>query len=109
MQAVIVTAAVLSILVSAFAKLPEFDHRAQTAQLEVISVVNEGVADDDAGLRGSVRKCDIGHGCIFVILPSNELAVTGFDGAPEFPRLTGHQPSKAGYLPFHPPRILSQV
>ena len=109
MRAVTVTGAVLAILVSAFAMTPEIDHRLLLAQTAVSSGADAGVIDDRAVQPAPDTKCHVGHGCILVIMPGNELAFTNMDGAPEFCRATGYSPYAAGDMLFHPPRNLSQA
>lgn len=109
MRAVTVTGAVLAILVSAFAMTPEIDHRLQLAQTAVSSGTDSDANDNHDVQPAPDTKCHVGHGCITVIMPGNQLAFTNTDGAPEFFRATDYPPFLAGDMPFHPPRILSQV
>lgn len=110
-RAVTVSVAVLAILVSAFVISPEIDHSVLPTQAAVASAAAVGAIVDRAARPAPNTNCHIGHSVILAIMPSNELALArfGFDSAPEFPRVTGYQPSGTEYLPFHPPRFLSQV
>ena len=109
MRAVTVAAAVTAILASALAMPPEIDHRNLTAQPAVASTAGGGVIVDRAAQPGPDRNCHSGHSCILVNLPTNDLALTRFDSAPEISRETGFLSSAAENMLFHPPRILSQV
>jgi len=111
MRAVTVAAAVMAILVSALAMSPGIDHRLLPAQAGVASPVNSGVVVVNGPAQSTPdASCHFGHSCTFLILPSNNLAsMTRFDGAPEPLYTKQYQPSRAGDMPFHPPRLLSQV
>jgi len=109
MRLVTVTAAVMAILVSALAISPDVDHDVLPTQSTIVSLLDAGVADDGFAQPVADTNCHVGHSCSVAIMPGSELALTRFDSAPELPREPGHQPSGAGYVPFHPPRFLSQV
>lgn len=109
MRAVTVAAAVTAILASALAVSPKINHRDLTAQPAVASAAGGGVIVDRAAQPGSDRNCHSGHSCILVNLPTNDLALTRFDSAPEISRETDFLPSAAEKMRFHPPRILSHV
>ena len=109
MRAATIAAAVMAILFSALTTLPEIDHQLLPTQSVVASVAESGAVDVGPAQPAPVSKCHVGHSCLLVIIPSNEIAIAHFDGVPEFARVTGYAPSGASYLPFHPPRLLSQV
>jgi hypothetical protein len=109
MRAVTIAAAVMAILFSALTTLPEIDHQILSSRPVVASVADSGAFDDGSVQPEPDAKCHVGHSCLLVIIPGNEIAIAHFDGVPEFPRVTGYAPSGAGELPFHPPRLLSQV
>ena len=108
MRAVTFTAAVMAILVSALAMSPEIDHHVLPTQLAIASVADAGVVDSNLAQSEPAITCHIGHSCAGAIMLPNETAFVHFDGAREFPRAVGYQPSGAAYLLFHPPRDLSQ-
>jgi hypothetical protein len=109
MRAVIVTAAALTILVSALLTPPEIDHHFLPTQAAVASAYDIGAADDGPLQLATETNCHIGHSCTLVIMPDDQLALTRFNGAPELRRTRQYNPSRAGDTPFHPPRILSQI
>jgi hypothetical protein len=106
----IVTAAVLSFLGSALAISSDIDQDVSHAKHFIASVVDPGMPGEDPAQPAPDAKCHIGDGCIPMIMPgTGQLERARVDGAPE-PRLVARgKPSRAGYPPFHPPRILSQV
>lgn len=109
MRVVTVTVAAMAILVSALAISSAVDHHVLTNQPSVASAVDVSVADDGAANPEADANCHIGYGCILAIMPGEVPALTGFERAPERPRVTGYQPSAAENLPFHPPRFFSRV
>ncbi len=109
MRAVTVTAAVLTILVSALAMSPEIDHHVPLAQPAITFVADTHSVDTPAVQLVPDTNCHGGLSCVLAILPSDGLALTLYENAQKFPRLTRYDPSRAGYLPFQPPRFLSQV
>lgn len=108
-RAVAGAAAGLAILVSALAMSQEIDHRVLPTQPAVASAADVGLADGSHADPAADADCHVGHSSMLAIMPSNDMALTCLDSAPELPRATRYLPSVAGYLPFHPPRILSQV
>ena len=109
MRTVTITVAVLAVVASAISMSPETDRRVLPAQPAVASVADVSMVDSGAAQPAPVARCHIGHDCMLVILPYDDLAVTRLASTPELARLTDFQHSGTGYLPFHPPRILSQV
>lgn len=109
MRVATVTAAIMAILVSAFAMSPEIDRRFLNAEPAVASAANVSAIDGGAAQSTQDRNCHIGHSCTLVILPTNDLALLRLDTAPELSRGKGHLPSVVGDMPFHPPRVLSLV
>ena len=112
MRAVTVTAAVMVIVISALAISPEIDHHDPSTQPDIALVV-----DTDAVNIVSVQSvqsvpdtaCHGGLSCVLAVMPSDSSAMTRFKSVQEFPRLMRVNPSRAGHLPFQPPRNLSQV
>ena len=109
MRAVTVTAAIMAILVSALPMSPEIDDHFLPAHPAATSGADVGAINDGVARPASHTICHIGHGCMLVILPANDLALMRFDSAPGLSRVTGYLPSVAGDIPFHTPRILLQV
>ena len=109
MRAVTISAAIMAIFVSAFAMSPEINHRALSAQPAIASVTDTGVIDDGPGHVASESNCHLGHSCILVIMPGDEMALTRFEGAAELPQTTLYKSSRVEVMPFPPPRILSLV
>ena len=109
MRTVTVTAAILAILFSALAHSSELDHRVLPTQGDVTSDTVLGLGDDGHAVSTAETGCHAGHSCMFVILPSNNLALTRFHFALQLFHLASYLPSQAGNLPFQPPRTLSQV
>ena len=109
MRAVTVTAAAVAILVSALAMSPEIDHHVPLTQPAITFVAGTGTVDTPSVQLVPDTNCHGGLSCVLAIMPSDSLALTRFESAQEFSRLTHYDPSHTGYLPFQPPRILSQV
>ncbi len=109
MRAVTVTAAAVTILVSALAMSPEIDQYLPLTQPAITFVADTGTVDAPSVQFVPDTNCHGGHSCVLAIMPSDGLALTRCESAQEFPRLTHYDPSRTGYLPFQPPRILSQV
>ncbi len=109
MRAVTVTAAVVAILVSALAMSPEIDHHVPLTQPAITFVADTGTVDTPSVQLVPDTNCHGGLSCVLAIMPSDGLALTLFKSVQEFPRLMRDNPSRAGYLPFQPPRNLSQV
>jgi len=109
MRAVTVTAAVVAIIVSALAMSPEIDHHVSLTQPSITFFADTGTVDTTSTQPVPDTNCHGGLGCVLAIMPSDGLALTRCKSAQEFPRLTHYDPSRTGYLPFQPPRILSQV
>lgn len=109
MRAVTVIVAVLAIFVSALAMSPDINHRVLFAHPAVASMADTDAADDGTTQHAPESKCHVGLGCILVVMPGIEMALASFGCAPELPHVASLHPSGAGYPPFHPPRILSQI
>ena len=109
MRAVTVTAAVMVIVISALAISPEIDHHDPSTQPDIALVVGTDAVNIVFVQSVPDTACHGGLSCVLAIMPSNGLAVTRRESAQEFPRLMRVKPSRAGYLPFQPPRNLSQV
>jgi len=107
MRVMTVTAAVLAIFVSAFALSPESDLRVLPAHSAAIFAA--GANSHGAAQPASDTDCHIGYSCTLVIFPGTDLSLTRFRNAPVALAVVNHPPSVAADLPFHPPRILSQV
>lgn len=106
---VTITSASLAILFSAFAVSPEIDHRFLPSQYSVASAVDVNAANGGTTKSAQDTNCHTGHSCTLVILPADDIALLDIDAVPELARVaTGHR-SVAKDVPFHPPRILSQV
>ncbi len=109
MRAVTVTAAIVTILVTALAMSPEIDHHDPSTQPDIALVVGTDAVNIVFVQPVPDTACHGGLSCVLAIMPSDGLAVTRRETAQEFPRLMRDNPSRAGYLPFQPPRNLSQV
>jgi hypothetical protein len=109
MRTVTVTAAVMAILVSAFSISLDIDHRLPSTRLGVISVADIGAINDLATQPAPDTKCLTGDNCRLMFLPTKCLALIRFDSESAFSHLAGYLPFLAPDVPFHPPRILSQV
>ena len=109
MRAVTIAVAILAILVSALAMSPDINQRVLFSHPAVASMSDTDVADHGSTLPAPDTKCHVGHSCTLVIMPSSEILLASFDSAPDFSPVTGYHSSISGYLPFHPPRILSQI
>ncbi len=108
-RAVTVTAAVLTILVSVLAMPTEIGHQVPLTQPAITLAADTHAVDTPAVQFVPDTNCHGGLSCVLAIMPNDGLALTRFESAQEFPRLARYNPSRAGYLPFQPPRILSQV
>ncbi|WP_138934993.1 hypothetical protein [Roseovarius arcticus] len=109
MRAVTVTAAVMVIVLSALAISPEIDHHDPSTQPDIALVVGTDAVNAVFVQSVPDTACHGGLSCVLAIMPSDGLALTRRESAQDFPRLMRVKPSRAGYLPFQPPRNLSQV
>lgn len=108
-RAATICVAVLAILASGLAIPPDIDHDDLPARLAAASVVDADFTDEDPADPVADADCHVGPGCVSVILPGGALDMARFENAPDAPRVPGYLASGAGYPPFHPPRILSQI
>lgn len=109
MRVVLIAAAVIAILASVLPMASQPDHHIQIAQLAATSAVFPNIISDTPALATTGAHCHIGQSCMFLVLPINNLIIAEANSAPEFPHVTGYLPSAQVDMPFHPPRILSQV
>lgn len=109
MRVVITAFAIMVIVVSAAMGAQEMDHRDQSVQIAVASIANTDLAVDNNNAAVPTATCHLGHSCVFVIMPSEDLALSRAIRVREFPRPEQYFPSGSRYPPFHPPRSLSQV
>ena len=107
MRAVTLAFVAIAILLSASLAPQEMDHGDQPVQVVVASVADAGLGADYNKAAAPTTNCHIGHSCVFVVLPSKEMAASHVDGARAFPQPAHYLPSGSGYPPFHPPRTLS--
>lgn len=109
MRAVTTAVAIMAILVSATMLSHDIDRPDQITQVAVVSVTDKGSAAEGHDTAVQIVDCHFGHSCVFVIMPSDVLALLHIGSARAFPKHTEYLPSSSGYPPFHPPRALSQV
>jgi hypothetical protein len=109
MRTVTVTAAILAIVFSALSLSSELDHRFLPTQDSITLDTELSIANDGHAASEAETSCHAGYSCLFVILPSNDLALTRLHSALPLFHLASYLPSQAGNLPFQPPRTLSQV
>ncbi|WP_300513382.1 hypothetical protein [Aliiroseovarius sp.] len=106
LRAVIFTVVALAIVTPAFAMSAEDGRCALPSQSEIVSAALPGVTDDLPAQLVSDTKCQIGHSCIYVIMPRSDVAQVHLDNATGLPGSARLKPSEAGYLLFQPPRFL---
>lgn len=109
MRLVSIAAAVMVVFSSVLPIASQSDHHALPALQAVTSAVFSDIVSDTPAMAPAGAHCQIGHSCLFLILPINDLVLTQRDSAPEFLNVSGHLPSAQVDMPIHPPRILSQV
>lgn len=109
MRAVIAAAAIMALLVSAFAVPPEIDHEAMQSRAAAVSVANVGSDDGGRIQLASSVECHAGLSCIPAIMPSDGQGLSHADTAPHPSHNTEYRTLGVLYRPFQPPRILSQV
>tara|TARA_R110000787_G_scaffold56629_1_gene129982 strand:+ start:78 stop:407 length:330 start_codon:yes stop_codon:yes gene_type:complete len=109
MRTVTVTAAILAILFSALAHSSELDHRVLPVQVSITSDTVLGLGDDGHASSEAETNCHAGYSCLFVIIPSENSALTRFHSELQLFHLAVFLPSEARNPPFEPPRILSLV
>ncbi|MAQ45019.1 MAG: hypothetical protein CL812_04040 [Confluentimicrobium sp.] len=109
MRAVIAAAAILALLVSAFAVPPEIDHEAMQSRAAAVSVANVGSDDGGRIQLASSVECHAGLSCIPAIMPSDGQGLAHADTAPHPSHNIEYHTLGVLYRPFQPPRILSQV
>jgi len=109
MRAVIAAAAIMALLVSAFAVPPEIDHEAMQSRAAAVSVANVGSDDGGRIQLASSVECHAGLSCIPAIMLSDGQGLSHADTAPHPSHNTEYRTLGVLYRPFQPPRILSQV
>ena len=109
LRVIIVTVAIPALVLSALPTPPEPDQDYISTQSIATLPAGAGVVGDVLVQPVPDTNCDTGQTCLLVIIPSNDLALIRPGDSPNHPVVTHYKTSGAGNLPFHPPRILSQV
>lgn len=109
MRVMTLAVAIFAFVISDLPMSPDIGSHAPISQSIAASAGDAGVADDAAAQPAPNTKCHVGHGCLLAIVPSIDLSFTHPVDAAERPIAALRKTSGAGYLHFHPPRILSRV
>ena len=109
LRVIIVTVAIPALVLSALPTPPEPDQDYISTQSIATLPGDTGVVGDALAQPAPDTNCNPGQTCLLVIIPSSDLALTGLGDSQNHPVVTHYKTHGAGNLPFHPPRILSQV
>jgi len=109
MRAVTVTAAIIAIFGAALVLFPAIDHHDMPNQTVSTSMAQADNSGDTIQPSEPDSNCQIVQSCAVAVMPGGDPVLTPPDAATERPRAAAYNPSGTRNMPFHPPRILSQV